>query len=104
MGQQWTGALSASTFLDRSFETSLVRRLQVGSLTDTVDVTERNKVLGAINDIRLGFAWTGSPVFRIGFGAHVFAGSNRITFSQIFPDSAPFMSRPLPGAAARSDQ
>jgi hypothetical protein len=92
MGQQWAGGLSSATFLDRSSETSLVRRQVVGSLTDTVDVTEHNKVLGAINDVRLALAWSGSSVFRIGFGAHVFAGSNRITFDQIFPDSAAFIS------------
>jgi hypothetical protein len=92
MGQQWTGGLSSSTFLDRSSETSLVRRQVVGADTDTVNVTERSRVLGAINDIRLALAWSGSPVFRFGVGAHVFAGSNRITFSQLFPDSAAFIS------------
>jgi hypothetical protein len=92
MGQQWTGGLSSSTFLDRSYETSLLRRQVVGSLTDTVDVTERSRVLGAVNDIRLALAWSGSPVFRVGLGGHVFAGSNRITFSQLFPDSAAYIS------------
>ena len=92
MGQEWTLGLSSSTFLDRSSETSLVRRLQVGAPTDTVSVTERNKVLGAINDVRLALAWAGSPVFRIGVGAHAFTGSNRITFLQLFPDSSRFIS------------
>jgi hypothetical protein len=92
MGQQWTLGLSASTFLDRSSETSLVRRQVVGGLLDTVSVTERNRVLGAINDVRLALAWAGSPVFRIGVGAHVFAGSNRINFAQLFPDSARYIS------------
>jgi hypothetical protein len=92
MGQQWAGALSSSTFLDRSTETSLVRRQVVGSILDTVDVTERSRVLGAINDVRLALAWSGSSVFRIGFGAHVFAGSNRIRFAQLFPDSAAYIS------------
>lgn len=92
MGQEWTLGLSSSTFLDRSSETSLVRRLQVGALTDTVSVTERNKVLGAINDVRLALAWAGSPVFRIGVGAHAFTGSNRIVFSQLFPDSTRYIS------------
>ncbi len=87
MGQSWILGLSASTFLDRSSETSLVRQLQVGASTDLVNVTERNKVLGAINDVRLGLAWAPTPAFHIGAGAHVFAGSNRITFSRLFPDS-----------------
>jgi hypothetical protein len=92
MGQSWTLGLSSSTFLDRSSETSLKRTQVVGAPTDTVTLTERNRVLGAINDVRLALAWSNSPVFRIGVGAHVFAGSNRITFSQLFPDSAEFIS------------
>jgi hypothetical protein len=91
MGQSWTVGLSSSTFLDRSSETSLERRQVVGGPTDTVTLTERHKVLGAIDDLRLALAWTASPEFRIGVGAHVFAGSNRITFSQLFPDSAKFI-------------
>ena len=92
MGQAWTLGLGASTFLDRSSETSLVRQMQVGAATDLVSVTERNKVLGAINDVRLGLAWAATPGFHIGVGAHVFAGSNRITFSRLFPDSTRYLS------------
>jgi hypothetical protein len=92
MGPQWTLGLSSSTFLDRSSETSLVRQQVVGASTDTVNVTERIRVLGAINDVRLGLAWAASPVFRIGVGAHVFAGSNRIAFAQLFPDSTRYIS------------
>ncbi|PYO76755.1 MAG: hypothetical protein DMD63_13585 [Gemmatimonadetes bacterium] len=92
MGQDWTLGLSSSTFLDRSLETSLQRVQVVGTPTDTVTLTERNKVLGAINDVRLALAWSTNPIFRIGVGAHVFSGSNRITFSQLFPDSARYTS------------
>ena len=92
MGQAWTLGLSSSTFLDRSSETNLQRTQVVGAPTDTVSLTERNKALGAIDDLRLAVAWSTSPVFRIGVGAHVFSGSNRITFSQLFPDSAKFIS------------
>jgi len=92
IGQRWTLGLSSSTFLDRSSETNLVRLQQVGATTDSVEVTERNRVLGAINDVRLALAWAGSPTFRIGFGAHAFVGSNRVTFAQIFPDSLQYIS------------
>jgi len=92
MGQAWTLGLSSSTFLDRSTETDLQRVQIVGAPTDTVTLTERNRVLGAINDVRLGLAWSGAPKIRIGFGAHVFTGSNRITFSQLFPDSSKYIS------------
>lgn len=92
MGQSWTLGLGASTFLDRSSETSLVRQMPVGAPTDLVNVTERNKVLGAINDVRLGLAWAATPGFHIGVGAHVFAGSNRVIFSRLFPDSTKYLS------------
>ncbi len=92
MGQSWTLGLSTSTFLDRSSETTLERLQVVGGPTDTVTISEQNKVLGAIDDFRLALAWSTSPGFRIGVGGHVFAGSNRITFSQLFPDSAEFIS------------
>jgi hypothetical protein len=92
MGQSWTLGLSSSTFLDRSSETSLDRLQVVGAPTDTVTVTEQNKVLGAIDDFRLALAWSASPGFRIGVGGHAFAGSNRITLTQLFPDSAKFIS------------
>ena len=92
MGQSWTLGFSSSTFLDRSTETNLTRTEIVGSPTDTVTLNERNRVLGAINDVRLALAWSNSPKFRIGFGGHVFSGSNRSTFSQIFPDSSKYIS------------
>lgn len=95
VGQRWTMGLSSSTFLDRSYETSLVRIQSVGSPTnplDSVPVSERTKVLGAINDIRLSAAWAASPMFRFGVGGHVFSGSNRVTLSEIFPDSSRFIS------------
>lgn len=91
IGQHWTAALSSSTFLDRSYETSAVRREAVGTLTDSTDVTEENKVLGAINDVRLALGWARSTTFRFGVGGHVFAGSNRVTISEIFPDSSKFL-------------
>jgi hypothetical protein len=92
IGQHWTTALSSSTFLDRSYQTSAVRREAVGSLTDSTDVTEENKVLGAINDVRLALGWARSTTFRFGVGAHVFAGSNRLSISEVFPDSSKFLS------------
>jgi len=98
MGQSWTLGLSSSTFLDRSLETSLTRPQVVGADTDTVLVTERNKVLGAINDARLALAWSKSAAFRIGFGAHVFSGSNRITLSQLYPDSSKYISNAQTGS------
>jgi hypothetical protein len=83
--------LSSSTFLDRSYETSLVRRENIGALTDTFDLTEKAQVLGAINDVRLALAWARSSTLRFGIGGHVFAGSNRVTLSSVLPDTTLFL-------------
>ncbi|HWL40600.1 MAG TPA: hypothetical protein VNO75_10240 [Gemmatimonadaceae bacterium] len=87
-GSSWTLGFGASTFLDRSFETNTQRRDVIGDITDTVDVTERLRVLGAINDLRLGVAWIGHPKLRLGAGAHLLTGRNRVTLEEIYPDSA----------------
>src|SRR3954471_22540985 len=92
MGQSWTLGFGVATFLDRSTETNLTRTETVGAPTDTVTLTEKNSVLGAINDIRLALAWSNSPKIRIGVGGHVFTGSNRSSFAELFPDSSKFIS------------
>jgi hypothetical protein len=95
VGSRWTMGLGSSTFLDRSYQTSLVRTQSVGdpaNPADSIEVTERTKVLGAINDIQLAAAWARSPAFRIGVGGHVFSGSNRVTLSEVFPDSSRFIT------------
>lgn len=102
MGQDWTLGFSASTFLDRTSETSLQRRVLAGGPTDSVDATEQNRVLGGIDDVRLALGWAGSPKFHVGVGAHVFSGSNRITLSQIFPDTSTFTSTTQSGRLSYS--
>jgi hypothetical protein len=91
VGSSWSAGIGSSTFLDRSFETVSQRRVVVGDITDTVDVTEELRVLGAINDVRLGMAWGGSPKFRIGAGAHLFTGRNRVRLQQTYTDSLGFL-------------
>jgi hypothetical protein len=91
-GSSWTLGFGASTFLDRSFETSSQRRDAVGDILDTVDVTERLRVLGAINDLRLSAAWIPHARVRLGAAAHLFTGRNRVTLDEIYPDTAGFTS------------
>jgi len=87
MGGTWTAGFSASTFLDRSFETRSERQEPVGAPEDIVTVTERLRVLGAINDLRLAMSWAGSPKLRLGAGAHLFTGRNRVTLDELYSDS-----------------
>ncbi|MDQ6870643.1 MAG: hypothetical protein M3037_01360 [Gemmatimonadota bacterium] len=96
LGQTWTLGISSSTFFDRSSETSLMRRELVGA--DSVNETELTKTLGAINDVRVALAWAGTPKVHLGGGLHVFSGSNRITLSQLFPDSTKYLSASQTGS------
>ena len=87
MGGTWTAGFGSSTFLDRSFETRSERQEVIGAPGDVVTVTERLRVLGAINDLRLGLSWAGNPKIRIGAAGHLFTGRNRMTLDEIFSDS-----------------
>lgn len=80
--------LSVSTFLDRSSSTSFTRDQEVAG--QVVTITESTRILGAINDIRLAFAYGPSQKVQFGVGGHVFAGQNRVFFSQVFPDTLKF--------------
>lgn len=102
VGESWTLGFGASTFLDRSFETRAERRDAVGDILDTVDVIERLRVLGAINDLRLALAWSASSRLRIGGGAHLFTGRNRVTLDEIYSDSATFTSHTQESAVSYS--
>ncbi len=91
MGSTWTMSIGSSTFLDRSFQTTSERRAVVGDITDTVDVTERLRVLGAINVVRRGRAWARGPKYRAGWAGHLFTGRNRVTLEEIYTDTLGFL-------------
>ncbi len=102
VGSSWTAGFGASTFLDRSFETRSQRRDAIGDVLDSVDVTERLRVLGAINDLRLGLAWSRSSKLRVGAAAHLFTGRNRVTLEQLYPDSVGLNSNSQESAVSYS--
>jgi hypothetical protein len=88
VGGRGSIAVSVSTLLDRSWATTTTRDQdiagQVAQLTETV------KSIGAINDVRVAGGWIPNRVLQIGLGGHVFAGRNRLSFAQTFPDSLRF--------------
>lgn len=87
---QFVIGFSASTLLDRTWETSL-SRTQVLAV-DTVSSNERFKSNGAITDVRFALAY--SPVSRIHLGVafHTFPGSMQLTSNELFPDSTQYQS------------
>lgn len=84
-----TLALSVSTLLDRSWQTTTTREEEVAG--DQATVTETVRSLGAINDVRLAGAWVANDFIQLGIAGHVFTGQNRLFFSQTFPDSLRFI-------------
>jgi len=85
--------ISASTLLDRTWETSNARVQPLGpGPTDTVGFTETLKSEGAITDVRLAAAYAITPRIRFGLGFHMFPGSLRLTSNEIFPDTTRYQS------------
>jgi hypothetical protein len=82
-------SLGSSTLLDRTSET-LFRQSQVLSPGDSVGMTTRFTVNGAMNDVRLAGAWTPVGWLRVGVGAHAITGHNLITVQQSFDDTVAF--------------
>jgi hypothetical protein len=84
-------ALSASTFLDRTFSTTFPDTTQFSN--ESVATTERVESTGSISDVRLGVAYAVSRTLRVGLSGHVLTGENRLVSGREFADSARFQSR-----------
>lgn len=80
--------VSASTLLDRTFQTTVAIQQVIGA--DTVPATETFRSEGAINDVRLAGAYQLARVFRLGLGLHVITGQNRLGLARTFPDTSLF--------------
>jgi hypothetical protein len=79
---------SATTFLDRTWETVRRGTQQIGP--DTVDFVERFHTNGAINDLRVVVARQLHERLWIGVAGHAFAGGNRVRLTRTFSDSQTF--------------
>jgi hypothetical protein len=81
-------AVSASTFLDRTWETSLADTQSIGG--ESVPATTTQRVDGSINDLRFAGAYAASSWLTLGAGLHFLSGSNQITVQRKFQDSVRF--------------
>ncbi len=77
--------VTLSTFLDRTWETAQRGTHQFAD--DLIPYEVEFRSAGAINDLRLAGAWTASNALRVGLGAHVFVGSNRLDVFTRFSDT-----------------
>lgn len=85
IGTRGAASITASTYLDRTWETAASGLDSVGG--EEVTVTTRYASSGAINDLRAAFAWAFGPSFRAGVGYHAYTGQNRLGITWDFPDN-----------------
>ncbi len=88
LGGKWVVSLSASTLLDRTFET-VTRDSQVVS-GDSVKSTITERSEGAINDLRLAASYSPSPWLKLGLGVHGMSGSDILQTTREFDDTVRF--------------
>jgi len=86
IGPRVTFGLSATTFLDRTWQVS--RSGYVFSGPDSTLYGEKFTSDGAINDLRAAFAFTILPNLSVGVGGHVLTGSNHLTITRELADTS----------------
>ncbi|HET9424292.1 MAG TPA: hypothetical protein VFO55_02890 [Gemmatimonadaceae bacterium] len=85
-GQRWVFGVSASSLLDRTWQTTSTRTRDVGG--DMIETTTDESSNGAINDLRLAATWTNHDWLYVGAGLHAITGRNVLTSIEQFDDSA----------------
>jgi len=88
LGEKWWIALSASTLLDRTWETS-TRDTQFVS-NDTLPGTLTDRSEGSISDVRFAVAYAPAGWLRVGLAGHAFSGRDVLRTTRIFDDSTVF--------------
>jgi hypothetical protein len=88
LGSRWAVGLSASTLLDRTWETT-TRDSQVIN-AETVRHTRTQRSDGSISDLRLAVAFAPTPWLRIGIGGHALSGRDQISATLAFDDTVRF--------------
>ncbi len=86
IGQRVTFGLSATTFLDRTWQ--VTRSGYVHDGADSSLYGEKFSTDGAINDLRAAFAFSVLPTLSVGIGGHVLSGQNRLLITREFADTA----------------
>lgn len=88
LGRWITAQASASTFLDRTWRSSVTTQRDIGGTV--FDATEIFSSDGGITDFRLAMAYSPTRRFQVGVAGHIFSGENRILIQQVFPDTVRF--------------
>ena len=83
---RFTGGVSFSTFLDRTWENVYADSQVIAG--DIVPSTLSAASRGAITDARFAVAYVLNPRIQVGLALHAIAGENRLVFGRTFPDSS----------------
>jgi hypothetical protein len=89
IGTRWMVGLSSSTLLDRSWETR--NEIAIGTPPNTATAVAAFRASGAMNDVRVAFAFRPVPALSLGLGVHALTGESRTERQLIVPDSAQFI-------------
>jgi hypothetical protein len=81
-------SVSASTLLDRTWETTVPDTQNIGG--ERQPGTTNEEVNGSISDLRFAGAYTPATWLSLGMGVHFVSGSNEVTVKRTFEDSARF--------------
>src|SRR5215208_2006324 len=91
IGRTVVVSIGASTLLDRTSTTSF-QTTQFLNTIDSVPMTTKYRVDGAMDDVRLAAGWAPASWLRMGVGAHAITGHNLVSITQSFTDSLQFAS------------
>jgi hypothetical protein len=87
--KSWVMSLGASTLLDRT-STTIFPSTQPINGGERVETTQRERVDGAMDDVRFGAGWMPANWLRVGLGVHGIVGHNLIDITRSFTDSTQF--------------
>jgi hypothetical protein len=85
-GEHWVFGVSASSLLDRTYQTSRADTVSISG--DKVPTTTEETSQGAMNDLRMAATWTNRRWLYIGAGVSGVTGRNVLTTLEQFGDSA----------------
>lgn len=88
LGQRWTIAVSASTLLDRTWQTT-TRDSQVVN-GEMIRETRTQRSDGSIADLRVALAFAPMTWLKVGIGGHAYSGRDFLQTLRTFDDSASF--------------
>lgn len=83
-------AISASSFLDRTFSTTTTGSAELGD--ETISTRDSYHVRGSMSDLRAALGFRLSDKIGIGVSGHAIMGVNNVAFSRNFADSVRFGS------------